>query len=183
MTPAARFRHHADRFDRLLAAVPADGWSSASPCEGWTALDVVRHVVDTEVDLLGRMGFDQPSVEGLEPLDAWPSVRNAMIDALDDPARESFRYEGYFGPTTFGETVDQFYSFDLVLHRWDIAHATGAGDHETIEPDEIVRIRTDASGFGEAMRMPGVIGPELPAPTDATEQERLLAWLGRDPRA
>lgn len=183
MTPADRFRHHAERFDRLVGAVPADRWDAASPCDGWTALDVVRHVVDTELDLLGRMAFDAPSIDGVETLAAWPLVRDAMIAALDDPARSGFRYNGYFGPTTFGETVDQFYCFDLVLHRWDIARATGLGDHEDIEPDEVVRIRTDAAGFGEAMRMPGVIGPEVDAPADATDQERLLAWLGRDPRA
>jgi uncharacterized protein (TIGR03086 family) len=183
MTPAERFRHHADRLDRLIAAVPTDGWDASSPCEGWTALDVVRHIVDTELDLLGRMGFEPPSIEGLEPLDAWPVVRAAVSRSLDDPARADFRYDGYFGPTTFGETVDQFYSFDLVLHRWDIARAVGLGDHEAIEPHEIDRIRADAAGFGAAMRMPGVIGAEVEAPADATEQERLLAWLGRDPRA
>ena len=183
MTPADRFHHHADRFDRLIAAVPADGWDAASPCDGWTALDVVGHVVDTELDLLGRMGFDRPTIDGIDPLAAWPLVRTAMADALDDPARTDFSYDGYFGPTTFGATVDQFYSFDLVLHRWDIARATGLREHEEIEPTEIERIRRDATGFGEAMRMPGVIGPELPAPADATDQERLLAWLGRDSRA
>ena len=182
MTPADRFRHHADRFDRLIASVPADRWDAASPCDDWTALDVVRHVVDTEADLLGRMGFDAPSTGGLDPLAAWPVVRSAMTDALDDPAKEAFAYDGHFGPTTFGATVDQFYSFDLVLHRWDIARAAGLAEHEDIEPHEIERIRTDAAGFGQAMRMPGVIGPELPAPADATDQDRLLAWLGRDPR-
>lgn len=183
MTPAERFHHHADRFDRLIASVPADRWDAPSPCDGWTALEVVRHVVDTELDLLGRMEFERPAVDDLEPLDAWPLVRTAMAAALDDPACAGFAYDGYFGPTTFGATVDQFYSFDLVLHRWDIARATGLRQHEEIEPNEIVRIRTDAAGFGEAMRMPGVIGPEVPAPADATDEERLLAWLGRDPRA
>ena len=94
MTPADRYRHHADRFDRLLAAVPADRWDAPSPCDGWTALDVVRHVADTELDLLGRMAFEPPSIDGLEPLAAWPLVRTAMAAALDDPARAGFAYEG-----------------------------------------------------------------------------------------
>ena len=180
MTPAERFRHHADRFEALLAAVPAERWDEPSPCDGWSAGDVVRHVVDTEYDLLGRMGFDRPAIDRLDPVPAWHAVRSAMNDSLAEKA--THQYDAFFGPTTFGETVDQFFSFDLVLHRWDIARATGLVDHETIEPAEIERIRTDAAGFGDAMRMPGIIGPELTAPSDATDQERLLAWLGRDPR-
>jgi uncharacterized protein (TIGR03086 family) len=180
--PANRFDHHAQRFDDLIRAVPSERWNAATPCAGWTVTDVVSHVVETQRDLLGRMGFDQPVIDGLDPLHAWPVIRTAMTAALHDPEHSSHRYEGFFGPTTFAATVDQFYTFDLAIHRWDIARAAGMPEHETIEPDEIDRIRRDAAGFGDAMRMPGVIGPEVTAPTDASDQERLLAWLGRDPR-
>lgn len=106
-----------------------------------------------------------------------------MADALHDPARADHAYEGYFGPTTFAATVDDFYSFDLVVHRWDLARAVGLTEYEAMDADELARIRRSGAVFGESARMPGVLGAELPAPADASEQERVLAWLGRDPRA
>src|SRR5688500_10919883 len=40
-TVAARYRGHADAFEALIAAVPPHRWDQPSPCEGWTARDVV----------------------------------------------------------------------------------------------------------------------------------------------
>ena len=182
-TPADRYERVSARFDQLVHAVPADRWDAMSPCDGWTARDVLHHVADTERDLLDRMGFDPPAVDGLDAVAAWTAVRGAVAAALRDPARAGHAYDGYFGPTTFATTVDDFYSFDLVVHRWDLARAVGLAEHEAIDADELVRIRASGEQFGEAARMPGIFGPELPAPADATEQERLLAWMGRDPRA
>lgn len=183
MTPTERYDHVADQFDRLVRAVPADRWDAVSPCEGWTARDIVRHVADTERDLLDRMGFDPPAVDGLGAVAAWTTVRAAVAAALHDPARADHAYDGYFGPTTFAATIDDFYSFDLVVHRWDLARAVGLVEHEAIADEELVRLRRSGEKFGEAARMPGIFGPELPAPPDASEQERVLAWMGRDPRA
>lgn len=180
--PRARFERVADDFDRLVRLVPDERWTATSPCEGWRAVDVLTHVVDTQRDLLGRMGFDVPDVDGLTAVSAWQRTRAAMSAAMADPARVDHAYDGYFGPTTFGRTVDDFYSFDLVVHRWDLARATGMPDHETIAPDQIEWLRTRADGFGDALRMPGICGPEVTVPDDATPQEQLLAWLGRDPR-
>ncbi len=44
----ARYRQLADGFAAVVASVPADAWSADSPCDGWTARDVVAHVIDTQ---------------------------------------------------------------------------------------------------------------------------------------
>jgi uncharacterized protein (TIGR03086 family) len=99
---------------------------------------------------------------------------------LDDPARAGAEYDGYFGRTTFETSVDQFLSGDLFIHGWDLARATG-GD-ERLDPDELPRVKADLEGFGDAIRAPGAFGPAVETPPDADEQERLLAYLGRQPR-
>ena len=33
----------------------------------------------------------------------------------------------------------------------------------------------------EAMRSPGAFGPEIEAPADASDQDKLMAFLGRQP--
>jgi uncharacterized protein (TIGR03086 family) len=67
------------------------------------------------------------------------------------------------------------------VHGWDLARATG--QDETIDPDEVVQafaaVRAIEAAFGERMRSAGSFGPALEAPSDASEQDRLLAFVGR----
>ena len=51
-------RRHADRFTAVVEAAGDTQWSSPSPCEGWTAADVLDHVVDTQRDFLDKRGAD-----------------------------------------------------------------------------------------------------------------------------
>jgi uncharacterized protein (TIGR03086 family) len=88
-------------------------------------------------------------------------------------------YDGYFGRTTIGETLANFYGFDLVVHRWDLARATG---QDTAFTDaEMDRLEQSIAGFGDQLYAEGVCEPAVPVPDDATRQERLLATMGRHP--
>ena len=178
--PADRYRRLAARFTSVVAAVPADAWSSMSPCDGWTAADVVDHVVSTQADMLGRMPFGSPVTDApADRMGAWTSVRDRMQSALDDPDRAGHSYDGYFGPTTFAQTVDTFYSFDLVVHVWDLARATGLRDFEAIDRAEIARIVPEMEALGPNLRQPGLVGPPIDLGTEADEQTVFLAFLGR----
>jgi len=176
---ADRYRRLADRFSAVLADVPDDGWDRPSPCEGWSARQVVGHVVESEAGFL--RGFDRaPDLAG-DPVADWPTLRDAMQAALDDPAVAGTEYDGMFGRTTFAATVDQFMCADLVVHAWDVARATGMSEHEAMPPDEVERIHGELQGLGPAMRSPGVFGPEVAVPEDASPQDRFLGFIGRQP--
>lgn len=183
ITAADRYRRLAQRLSDIAEIVPEHAWASPSPCEGWTALDVLHHVATTELDLLGRMPFSP--VEHIATADArarWPVVRDLVQHALDTPDQAGHEYDGYFGPTTFEATIDHFYNTDLVVHAWDIARAAGLHSYEAIAADEMVRIRSDfGPQFTDLMRTPGIFGPEVAVGANASEQDRFLAWLGRNP--
>jgi uncharacterized protein (TIGR03086 family) len=177
---ADRFRDLSDRFTALIDAVPDSRWASPSPCAEWNAADIVDHVVTTEADLLGRMPFaPEPPLDLGSPRRAWPAVRDHVQLALDTPEHAGHAYDGYFGPTTFADTVDQFYNFDLVVHCWDLARATGLAEFEPIDPAEIERLTISMSALGDNMRGPGVIGPALDVGDGADPQTTFLAFLGR----
>lgn len=178
-TPSQRYAVAAARFTALVADVPEHLWSAPSPCEGWSAADVVAHVVSTELDFMAQRGIDAPATEGLAPVDAWPAVREAMQAALDHPATATRSFDGYFGPTTIEATVDRFYSMDLVVHRWDLATACGLASHAVLHPVEVEEVRANLVGLEAVMRSPGLFGPEQPVAADATDQDRLLAYIGR----
>lgn len=176
---ADRYERLADKFAAKVAAVPADRWENPSPCEGWTARDVVRHVVDTHelfCRFVGRSLGDIPSVDD-DPAAAFDAARRTVRDDLRDPARAHATYDGFFGRMTFAEGVDRFLCFDLVVHGWDLARATGLD--ERIDPEEVARISDEAHAFGDALRGPGIFGPPLDPPPGADAQARLLAFLGR----
>lgn len=179
---ADRYRRLASRFTAVVDDVPPDRWDSPSPCVGWTARDVVAHVADTELELVDRLGLRTADGElPAETVDRWRAVRLIIQSLLDDPPSAGHVYDGHFGPTTFGETIDRFYCFDLVVHAWDLARATGLAHHEAIDATDIARIRADAEAMGEALRTPGICGPALPVDAAATMQAALLAFLGRQP--
>jgi len=103
-----------------------------------------------------------------------------MQGALDDPDVASREHEGMFGRQRWESSVDRFINVD-VLHTWDLARALGLDDR--LDLDEVRRVSEIARGYGDAARGPQTFGPELPAPPDADDQERLLYFVGRDPRA
>lgn len=180
MTTADRYRRLADHFSTVVGAVPADAWDRPSPCEGWTAEQVLGHAADSQHGFLQRFEV-APAIDGLSTVEQWSAVRDAMQAGLDDPATAATEYDGMFGRTTFAETVDQFMCADLVVHSWDIARATGLQQHEELPGDEVTLLDARLRPMGDALRGPGVFGPEVPVAADASPQDRLLGFLGRQP--
>jgi uncharacterized protein (TIGR03086 family) len=175
---ADRYRTRADAFEAKVAAVAPDAWSNRSPCDEWDARQLVRHVIDVHgmmLTPLGRTLSEGPD----DPLGAFKAARADVQAVLDDPALAGAEYDGQFGKSKVEDTIDRFMGFDLVVHGWDLARATG--QDETIDPVEVDRAWEAAQGFGENMRKYGVTGPEVEVPDDASKQDRLLGLLGRQP--
>ncbi|MDV2477553.1 TIGR03086 family metal-binding protein [Rhodococcus zopfii] len=179
VSPADHYRDLAAKFTATVDAVPTDRWSSPSPCDGWTARDLVQHVVDTQREIVTKVGLELPPGPSPEadPVGAWAATRDGVQEILDDPARGNLEYDGYFGRTSLAATVDTFYTFDLVVHGWDLARATGLD--ETIAAADLDFVESAAAGMGESIRMEGVCGPALEVPEGADRTTRVLAFLGR----
>lgn len=176
-----RHRTLAAEFTRRIAAVPDDRWSSPSPCAGWTARDVVRHVLEASYrDMPDKVGLTIPvGPVDSDPLAAYQQARDTMQEILEDPARAELEFDGFFGRTSLELTVDNFLNFDLVVHAWDLARATG--QDETMPAGEVHWAYEAALKMGDMLRYDGVCGPEVPVPADAPEQDRLLGLVGRTP--
>jgi uncharacterized protein (TIGR03086 family) len=163
----------------VLESVPAEGWSRPSPCAGWSAGDVVGHLVGTQREFLVGRGLDlgdAPDVAA-DPAAAWRHHAKRVAEVLDDDAVVDAGYDGHFGPTTIGATLAQFYVWDMLVHRWDVARSVGldAG----LSDAELDRIESGADSFGEALYMEGVCRPGDPVPAEADRETRVLARLGR----
>lgn len=166
-------------FEAKVAGVPDGRWDAPTPCEGWTVRDLVGHMVDNHRQFLGLVDRELDPVPPVDqdPVNAITVAREQVLADLRDPARASETYEGHFGVRTFEWAVDSFLSFDLAIHGWDLARATG--QDETIPAAEVDRLLAAAEGWGDTARAPGVLGPEVEVPADADGQTRLLAFAGR----
>ena len=180
-TTLEQYRLVAGPLTAVIDAVPAEAWSNPSPCEDWTAADVVAHLVETQRGLLRDHGVElgeAPDVAA-DPVAAWHRHSTQVTDALSDDAVPATAFDGFFGPTTLGETLVQFYVWDMVVHRWDVA--TAAGLPTTLTDAELDRAEQGIEAFGDALYMEGICRPGVEAPADADRTARVLARLGRRP--
>ena len=176
-----RYRKVAAAFTERVEKVPADAWDNPTPCEGWAARDIVRHMADTAAYFLGRGGENAaaaPSADD-DPVGAWKSTRDAIQGALDDPAVAGKEVESPMGKTTFEELVGIFGVGDVLVHTWDLARATGLDD--TLDPAEVDRLFTFMQPMDEMMRQGDAFGPKVEVPDDSDEQTKLIAFTGRTP--
>ena len=176
---AERYRKVAAAFTERVEQVPAGAWDNPTPCEGWAARDIIRHIVDTTAYFLGdKMAADLPSVDE-DPVAAWKAARDQIQSALDDPALATMEVESPMGTSTFEHLVGIFGVGDVLVHTWDLARATGLD--ETLDPVEVSRLFAFMQPMDEMMRQGGAFGPKVEVPDDADEQTRLIAFTGRTP--
>lgn len=168
-----------------MARVPEQGWDNRSPCAGWTVRDVVRHVIGTMSEASAIVRGEPFSRDPSRPGNAAGEDPVAAVRAVSGPARQAVQTADLSqaaGTSGGGRTVAEALAFptaDLVVHAWDIAHATR---QQLLLPDELLAhvAHTCEQVPEEKLRGPGLFGPAQTVDDDADDTTRLMAWLGRD---
>ena len=170
----AAWRQSADCFDAVYAQVGDDDWAKASGTGEWTVQDLADHVLFWQASIGGIFGAS------VAPEDGWPAIKQALSGALDVPSVLEGMIEG--GPmngmpkhAALGLGVT-----DVLLHSWDLGQAIGV---DVTFPDAaIVAVRMGLSQMPEEMlRSPTMFASEIPVPEEASDQEKLLGFAGRQP--
>jgi uncharacterized protein (TIGR03086 family) len=176
---AERYKELSVRLAECIAAVPPGAWTNRSPCAEWNAAGVLQHVIDSEADMVRRVGLELPPIPPAaeDPDGAWAAAAGAVGHILSDPALAGTEYEGVFGRSTLARTFDTFFRFDLIVHRWDIA--TAAGISADLSDDELTTVDTFAGQMGDNLYGQGVCTGPLEVPESASRREKILARIGR----
>lgn len=179
---ADRFATVAGGFGERVNAVPRQAWNNPSPCDGWLARDIVRHLVEWVPGFFGgAAGLTipiGPSVDD-DPVAAWTALHDALRVVLADPELSAREFDGPPGRMSIEQAIDMFVTGDVLVHTWDLARATGLD--ETLDPLEVHRMFQGMEPYDEMLRSSGHYGPRITVPDDADEQTRLLAFMGRNP--
>lgn len=179
---AEDFREVAGRFGAVVDAV--GDWDAEAPVEGWAARDVVRHLVEWFPPFLeagtGIALAAGPAVDD-DPAGAWRHLADEVQALLDDPATAGRVLSNpHVGDVPLPQAVAQFFTTDVFLHTWDLARATGQDD--TLDPERCAAVLSGMEPLDEVLRASGQYGARVPVPADASVQDRLLGFIGRDPR-
>jgi uncharacterized protein (TIGR03086 family) len=148
---------------------------SPTPCDQWDVRVLLSHMIQTQQFFSGSaqgkqvaLTPDPPDLVGDDPVANFNRAREDVIEVFSEP--------GVIEKT--GPSLSIAFS-DMLLHGWDIARATGQDESM---PDGLAQAAYDTihGRFTDDQRK-GVFKPEVDVGADASPQERLLAYTGRDP--
>lgn len=175
----ADYERAADGFAAVLARV--DGrWDAGSPCEDWTAADVVEHVLNGAAALIRNLGGELSEPERADETGRFDALRAAAAEAARQPGALDRMVQGPLGGDMPAAVFLGIIATDTLIHTWDLARALG--EDVELDGDLLHRSWQNIVPMDEMIRRPGVFGPKVPVGADATPQQQALAFFGRDAR-
>ena len=169
------------RFESVAAGFSAEvlrvtDWDAATPCAGWAASDIVNHLLTWYPANLRNADLDL-EVTGDTPTARWFSFVAAVRALLADDRAHTVFHSGPDEGQTVAQATNGFLLPDIFMHTWDLARSQGRD--VVLDPDYAARNLAGLQSVGEALQETGQFGPPVPAPTDATPGEQLMAYAGR----
>ena len=170
----------------IIAGVKSDQFNASTPCSEWTVQALINHNVKVSQTFLGMMtgsgGVDPFDVSGPIPdegaVAAFEGSTGALLEAIKAPGALEKVVKAPFGEMP-GSQLIMIPFGDLLIHKWDLAKATGQDtslDGGLAEVcyhvlEHLLEGGRDPNNFAEAVSVP----------ISASFQDKLLALSGRTP--
>jgi len=161
-----------DRTGHLVAGIRDDQWRNSTPCAEWDLRALVAHVVNGNTMFAAALGAETvPTAE-------YDQSAATLLAAFRQPGVLDRIVEIPFG-TVPAAVALHIRLTELLVHGWDIAHAT---DQRTDFPEELAEQELAFSKTALNSVPPGrsPFAAPQPAPEAAPALDRLAAILGRD---
>jgi uncharacterized protein (TIGR03086 family) len=169
---------YASASEWTAARIPAaaKNLDAVTPCDGWDVRTLMNHMLDTQHYFVGAARGEQVSPPSAVPPQLLSSDPVADFDRARDETLSTFGEPGVVEKT--GPSLGIAFS-DQLLHGWDLAKATA---QDATMPPELAEAayETIHGRFTEEQRQ-GVFKPEVAVDADASWEDKLLAYTGRDP--
>jgi uncharacterized protein (TIGR03086 family) len=178
----ALYRRAADLAEGIVGRVRRDQLGDPTPCTEWSVRALINHVVTGNLFFVHLATGSPPPGRGSDHLGDDP------VAAFRDSVRAvsaAFEADGFldrvmhapFGEASGRMLIDMRRN-ELTVHGWDVAKATG---QSTDLDRELVAacLASYAASPRLKNREGGPFGVEQHAPPDATDADRLAAFLGR----
>jgi uncharacterized protein (TIGR03086 family) len=185
MDQLGTFRTALEQTGRIVRNVKPDQLAASTPCADWDVRGLLDHTIGIVVmfnDATQGKPYDKTiftrDLVGDDAGAAYDDALGALHKSLEAPEVLERNWTMPFGgvPGTFAAT---FATLEVSMHGWDVAKATA----QVVDWDPEVTAAAFAVARmvpADQVRVPGVYGPEQTPPIDASEQDKLAAFLGRD---
>jgi|SRR4051794_1343245 len=168
----------------VLAQVDPNDLGRSTPCQSWKVSDLVNHIVGAQYFFATAAAGEPPS----EPTDYASGDILGEFDRGSAASVASFSKDGVMERTLhlpFGDMPGAAFiglaATDTFVHGWDLAKSLG--QPTDLDPGLATALLGQVKPFlpdelrGDDGKAP--FGPEQPAPADASNADRLAAFLGR----
>jgi uncharacterized protein (TIGR03086 family) len=170
---------------RLIAGVDARQWSAPTPCGDWNVRRLIEHLVGLNLVFVALLNAQEmPAREGdrlgEDPVAAYQESANALLEAFSRPDLLTESFTGPLGTVTGSDRLD-IRLYDLLVHGWDLAKATG---QPIVVPEALARRALRFAQLQvDSQPRTGRFDPAQAVGEDAPAIDQLAAFLGRSPNA
>lgn len=171
----------------LVKGIRPDQLDDPTPCAKFRVRDLLGHFLGNLDSVAGGLRGEpmpdalppRPEILGDDPGKAYDAVMADFRDAIRSPGAMDRVLKVPFGEVPAPALIG-FVAFDLVVHSWDVANATG---QRYAPPDELV---AEVDAFARQVVAPewrdgDTFAADVDPPPGASPLERLVAFSGRRP--
>jgi len=181
-SPSEQLDYQAGALGKLIAGVKADQWDNPTPCAKWTVRDLAGHLVGGGTMFAASFRGETvdegeaADVLGDDPAGAWAQVIDDFKAAADAPGAMERDVVLPFATLPAQVALDVA-KFDLLVHGWDLAKATG----QQFDPpaDIVANARATAEAIVDTARDGDTFTDAVDAPEGASPIDQLAAFCGR----
>ncbi len=192
--PVEMLRKTTLRVKEVVAGVEQAQAQDPTPCSEWDVRGLLNHLIGGLEFTAGCIAGSPPNIRPSEADSSYldePDVAvlieayHTLLDRVLQSGSEPGALDGIVSTPNFGEMpVGQIFvgtTMDQFIHGWDLAKATG--QDTTLDADlvEFAYGMLTSGGFADMGRQAGFIGPEIAVPDDSSQQDKLMAYMGRQP--
>jgi uncharacterized protein (TIGR03086 family) len=183
MDPIERIEKATEHTSKIVKGVKTDQLSNPTPCSEFDVRLLLNHMIGG-LEMLstaaagGEAKMPEGDQFGANPGEDYDTRRAKLLEAV--------RSDGVLDGTwkmPFGELPAQMMAsiafVEHVTHGWDLAKATG---QDTTIPEALLNESLAVVTPMDAMwRMPGVCGPKVDVPSEASASDQFAGFMGRQP--
>jgi uncharacterized protein (TIGR03086 family) len=183
-SPADQLEYQATALHDLIGGVRADQWDDPTPCAKWTVRDLANHLVGGGTMFAASFRGEavemdesaMPDLLGDDAAGAWDRVVADFAAAVSAPGAMDREVVLPFATLPAQAALD-IAQFDLLVHAWDLARATGQSFDP---PDDVVAAgRQVAEAIVDGIRDGDTFTDAVDAPPGASPMDQLAAYCGR----